>query len=187
MDPWLWSWIVLPLLIFVARICDVSMGTIRVIFITRGYKYLAPAIGFFEVGIWLLAIREIMANLTVPLYFVAYAAGFAAGTFIGLYISERLTLGKVIMRVITRKDAKDLLAHLDERGLGYTAFDARGHNGKVKVLFMILDAEDVGTVTAEIKRFNPRAFYSIEDVRQVNEGIFPSHRHRIPFYGRMGK
>jgi uncharacterized protein YebE (UPF0316 family) len=83
----LYTWIVLPLLIFLARVVDVSMGTIRVIFVSRGLKYLAPVVGFFEVLIWLLAIGQIMKNLSSPLCYVAYAGGFAAGNYIGIVIA----------------------------------------------------------------------------------------------------
>jgi uncharacterized protein YebE (UPF0316 family) len=89
----LYSWVVLPVLIFCARIIDVSVGTVRVILTSRGYRYAAPALGFIEVLIWLLAIGEIMKNLANPACYVAYAGGFATGNYVGIYINQRLSLG----------------------------------------------------------------------------------------------
>ncbi len=110
--PEIFAWVILPLLIFFARICDVSLGTIRVIFISKGFKYIAPVIGFFEVIIWLLAIGQVMNNLTNVASYIAYGGGFACGTLIGMIVEEKLSIGTVTVRVITRKDATDLVAYL---------------------------------------------------------------------------
>ncbi len=102
--PELFAYVVLPIMIFCARICDVTMGTIRVIFISKGIRYLAPVIGFFEVIIWLLAIGQVMNNLTNVVSYIAYGAGFAAGTYIGMYIEEKISLGLTSVRIITKED-----------------------------------------------------------------------------------
>ncbi|HUU75148.1 MAG TPA: DUF2179 domain-containing protein [Methanoregulaceae archaeon] len=170
------AWIILPLLIFFARICDVSLGTLRVIFISKGLKYLAPLIGFFEVIIWLLAIGQVMNNMTNVFSYIAYGGGFAAGTFIGMVVEERLSLGTVIIRVITKRDAAKLIAHLRSAHYGVTSIDAVGSTGNVKIIFLIVKRQNLGEVIDMIKRFNPHAFYSIEDVRSVAEGIFPTKR-----------
>ncbi|MCK5000444.1 MAG: hypothetical protein KAS23_12960, partial [Anaerohalosphaera sp.] len=93
-----YGWFVLPLLIFLARVVDVSMGTVRIVFVSRGFKFLAPVMGFFEVLIWILAISQIMQNLNNPACYVAYAGGFAMGNFVGMWIAEKLTLGVVLVR-----------------------------------------------------------------------------------------
>ena len=110
-SPWI-QYGLLPLLIVVARIIDVTLGTMRVIFITRGYKLLASLVGFFEVLIWLIAIGQIMKNLTNPVCYLAYAGGFAAGNYIGIYVSEKLSLGTVAVRLLTSKDAQPLIESL---------------------------------------------------------------------------
>ena len=104
-----YAWLILPLLIFLARVADVSIGTIRLIFISRGLKYLAPLVGFFEILIWLLAIGQIMKNLSNPACYIAYAGGFAMGNFVGMWTAERLSLGVVLIRVVTKKDATELV------------------------------------------------------------------------------
>jgi uncharacterized protein YebE (UPF0316 family) len=168
----------IPLFIFLARVADVSMGTVRVIFIARGMRLLAPLLGFFEVLIWLLAIGQIMQNLTNFVSYLAYAGGFAAGTFIGIYIENRLSLGVVIIRIITQQDASALVDWLRAAHYGVTTIDAQGTKGPVKIIFTVIKRRDISSVAAKIQEFNPHAFYSVEDVRFVSEGIFPLPRSR---------
>lgn len=169
-------WIILPLLIFFARVIDVSLGTLRVIFISKGLKYIAPLVGFFEVIIWLIAIGQVMANMTNIYSYIAYGGGFAAGTFLGMAVEERLSLGTVIIRVITKRDATELISHLRAEGYGITIMDAEGSTGRVRILFMIIKRQDLPSVVETITRFNPHAFYSVEDIRSVTEGVFPGKR-----------
>ena len=174
-------WFVLPFLIFLARIADVSIGTVRLIFVSRGFKYLAPIVGFFEVLIWLLAIGQIMKNLTNPACYIGYAGGFAMGNYVGMLISEKLSLGVVLIRVITGKDALPLVEHLKSKNYGVTSIDGHGTSGEVQVVFTIVPRREVPSVVDSIKKFNPQAFYSIEEVGFVEKGVFPS-RKRGPNY-----
>jgi len=170
------TWFLLPGLIFIARVSDVSLGTVRVIFVSRGLKYLAPVVGFFEIIIWLLAIGQIMQNLTNPMCYIAYAGGFATGNYIGIWIAEKLSLGVVLIRVITSKDASELLKYLKAAEYGVTSVDAQGAEGKVQVVFTIVRRREVASVVNLIKQFNPKAFYTIEEVGFVEEGIFPERK-----------
>ncbi|MHC4069766.1 MAG: DUF2179 domain-containing protein [Planctomycetota bacterium] len=172
----LYSWFILPLLIFTARVIDVSIGTVRVIFVSRGLKYLAPVFGFFEILIWLLAIGQIVKNLSNPACYIAYAGGFAMGNFVGIWIAEQLSLGVVIIRVVTKRDASDFVEYLTSTGYGVTSVDGHGTTGKVKVVFTIVPRREVASVIGLIKDFNPQAFYSIEEVGFVAEGIFPAKK-----------
>ncbi len=175
-DSPIYAWVVLPLLIFLARIADVSLGTVRLVFVSRGFKYLAPVVGFFEVLIWILVIGQIMQNLTNPLCYLAYAGGFAMGNFVGILIAEKLSLGVVLIRVVTQKEAGELIERLRERQYGVTAMDGQGANGPVKVIFTIVRRREVAVVVELVKRFNPQAFYSIEEVDSVERGVFPVQR-----------
>ena len=169
----IYTWFILPALIFFARVVDVSMGTIRVIFVSRGLKYLAPIVGFFEILIWLLAIGQIMKNLSNPMCYVAYAGGFAMGNFVGIHIAEKLSIGVVMIRVVTTKDAAPLVDFLKTENYGVTSIDGHGTSGQVKVVFTIVPRREVRSVIELIKKFNPNAFYSIEEVGLVKKGIFP--------------
>ena len=171
-----YAWVLLPFLIFSARIFDVTLGTLRVIFITRGMKYLSAGIGFLEILIWLLAIGQIFKNLNNVACYFAYAGGFASGSFLGIYFAEKLSINKVVIRIITVKDATNLVAYLRKKKYGVTTLDAHGVEGPVTIVFSIINRENLEEVIALVKRCNPQAFYSVQDVKFASEGIFPEHR-----------
>ena len=177
-SPVLLTYVVLPILIFCARICDVSLGTIRVIFISKGIKYIAPFIGFFEVIIWLLAIGQVMNNLTNVVAYIAYGAGFASGTFIGMLIEEKISLGLTSVRIITKKDPAELIQYLRSHDYGVTSIDGEGATGKVKMIYTIIKRQDLSHVVSIIKQFHPNAFYSVDEVKSVSEGVFPERQTR---------
>ncbi len=173
-QSYLFAWVILPILIFLSRIADVSIGTVRVILVSRRLKYLAPVAGFFEVLIWILVIGQIMKNLSSPICYVAYAGGFAAGNFIGILIAEKLSIGMVLVRVIFPKKANGLIDRLRERHYGVTSIDGQGASGPVQILFTVVPRREVYTVVELVKESNPEAFYSIEDVDHVERGVFPT-------------
>lgn len=170
----IFAWVILPLLIFISRIFDVTLGTIRIIFVSRGKKMLAPLLGFFEVIIWIMAISQIMQNLNNFVCYVAYAGGFAMGTFVGIFIEEKLALGTLVIRVILVQDECGLKERLSAAGYGVTVVDARGANGQVKLVYTIIRRKDLDDVIRIIEMCNSKAFYSIEDARTVYKGVFPS-------------
>ncbi len=164
-------WVVLPILIAFARVVDVSLGTLRMLFIARGYRKLAPILGFFEVFIWLLAISQIMRNLTNIICYLAYASGFALGTYIGMYIENRLAIGSLLIRVITHKDANELIQVLKDKNYGITSVDAQGSIGQVKIIFTLISRRKLSEVVNIVKHYNPNAFYTVEDIRFVRENL----------------
>jgi uncharacterized protein YebE (UPF0316 family) len=179
------TWVGLPFLIFLARITDQSIGTIRLIFISKGFRRLAPFIGFFESLIWLLAIREILNHLDNYMCFIAYAGGFATGNYIGMLLEEKISIGTVIVRVIPRQETTQLLSYLTDNNYGFTVVDAQGSKGDVKIIFCVIKRKDLEHFISLIKTYNPTAFYSIEDVRTVNEGIFRKGNRRGQYNLKM--
>ena len=181
--------IVLALSIFLARIIDVSLGTIRFIFISKGYRTLAPILGFFEILIWIIAIKELMASYTSPLIYIAYAAGFATGNFIGIMIEDRLSIGKVMVRVITKKNPEILIENLRQNNYPMTIMNAMGRTGEVKIIISVIKKKRFKRFIRLIRQTNPDAFYSVEDVRQAkNEDFLPVKRHHGVFkFNRKGK
>ena len=167
------QWVVLPLLIFLARMCDVTLATLRNIFLSKSVKYIVPFLGFIEVLIWLLAISQIMRNLSNPVCFVAYALGYSMGIFVGIKIEERLALGLQVMRIITQQHSEELRRSLVEHSFGITTIDAMGAKGPVKIIFTVLKRKDIEIVRRLIEIHQPQAFYSIEDIRTVSKGVFP--------------
>ncbi|MFB1009089.1 MAG: DUF5698 domain-containing protein [Sulfurospirillum sp.] len=124
----------IPLLIALARITDVSIGTLRIIFVSKGLRLWAPILGFFEVSIWLMAISKVMANLTNPINYIAYALGFSLGNYIGMFIESRLALGMVVVRIITKRDSHVLVAALRALRYSVTVADAEGNTGAVNIM-----------------------------------------------------
>jgi uncharacterized protein YebE (UPF0316 family) len=138
-------------------------------------KRVAPILGFFEVLIWILIISKVMQHASTFWCYVAYAAGFASGNYIGMMIEEKVALGHVILRFITTKPAGELISILNTKGFGATSIDAEGATGHVNIIFCIVKRDSLNEVVSYIKNFNPNAFYTIEDVKSVSLGIFPPH------------
>ena len=166
------TYIVLPILIFFARICDVTLDTFRIVMVSKGHKTLAPVLGFFEILIWLLAITRIFQNLDNWICYVAYAAGFATGNYIGLIIEEKVAIGIVRIQIFARKDFSELIAKLKMEGFGFTYHEAHGGTEDISIINSIIHRKEITKVEEIVKATNPHAFYTIEDVRSVNHGIF---------------
>jgi uncharacterized protein YebE (UPF0316 family) len=128
-------------------------------------------LGFFEAFIWLLAIGQIIQNIDSIVSYVAYAGGFAAGTYVGMRIEERIAVGNVILRVITREPATMLIAKMKEGGIRFTSLEGEGSRGPVSLLFMVITRAELPKRVRQIREFYPNAFYSVESVRQVSDPI----------------
>jgi uncharacterized protein YebE (UPF0316 family) len=173
----IFSFLILPLLIFIARICDVSINTIRIIYMLGGRRFTATLLGFFEAFIWLLVIREIFKHLDNWLCYVAYPAGFACGIFVGMIIEEKIAYGKVIVRIITRKDVTLLIQYLNAQHFRFTKVEAEGPDGKENLVFTVLDRERLDQLLNTLKEMIPTAFYTVEKVKAAAEsGALPEER-----------
>lgn len=178
-DSSVFNWVVLPTLIFTARMFDVSVGTVRIIFVSRGRKLLSSVLGFFEISIWLLAISQIMQNLDNAICFIAYAGGFAMGNFIGILIEEKLAVGTLIIRIFLPKDESGMKDKLYEAGFGVTRINAYGKNGDVEILFSVIKRKNLKKAVDIIEGCQANAFYSIEDAKSVKQGIFPTDKRSL--------
>lgn len=183
-DTNLFTFVILPLLIFCSRILDVTIGTLRIIFISKGHKEIAPLLGFFEVLIWIFAISRIMQNLDNLLCYFAYAGGFAMGNYVGLKVEEKLAIGFEVVRIITREGTSKLLEALHTEGYGTTMVEAEGKTGIVSLIFMIIRRNNMKNIVSLINANNPNAFYTIEDARSVHRGVFPIQARKTAQYRR---
>jgi uncharacterized protein YebE (UPF0316 family) len=172
----------------------VSIGTLRIIFVSKGKRNIAPILGFFEVLIWITAISKIMQNLDNYVNYVAYAAGFATGNLVGMIIEEKLAIGIQMIRIFINENGMEFVKILNSNGFGATTVEAHGAKEKVHLINTIVHRNEVEKVLEVINAFNPRAFYTIEDVRAVNEGIFNPRKQNSGFlfagilkYWRKGK
>jgi len=168
-DSDLFRWVILPFLIFLARVSDVSINTVRVIYMLNGRRFLSTALGFFESLIWLMAISQILQNVTNPISYLAYSAGFATGIYVGMLIEERLAIGNVIVRIISQRDASEMIRNLRELGLRTTVLDAQGNNGPVSVVFLVSKRQELEQITEIVEQTNPKAVFTVEGVKSVRE------------------
>jgi uncharacterized protein YebE (UPF0316 family) len=187
-DSAMFIYIILPVLVFSARILDVSMGTLRIIFVAKGLKHFAAILGFFEALIWLIAVAQVMQNLNSWQTYIAFALGFATGNYVGVVLEERIAIGNLLIRVITMKKADELVDVLCKSGYGVTSVDAEGESGPVKLIFSITKRKNLGKIISIIKKYNPNAFYTIEDMRYVNQTYpIPITKRTFFEYMALGK
>jgi uncharacterized protein YebE (UPF0316 family) len=177
------------LFIFVAEVCVVTISTMRTIFVARGMKVLAPLLGFFEVSIWLFAIGEVMKNLSDLSCSAAFAGGFTLGNFLGILLEEKLAMGSVVVRVITRHHAGELVENLRAAGYGVTCVDGQGSRGPVQIILTIVRRKELERVLTLTRQFDPNVFYSVDDLQSAARGVAPAARRLrwslLPGLGRM--
>jgi len=175
----------LPVLIFFARVLDVSIGTMRIVFLSRGVRLMAPVFGFFEVLIWLIAISRIMGNLTSWVNYVAYASGFAAGNYVGMYLENRLAMGLLSVMIITPDDASALVRMFKECRFGVTQVAGQGAQGEVRVIYVIIKRRDLALVSRMLAEHRPDAFVVVNDIRSAAGGVFPAETIRTNLWRRL--
>jgi len=174
-----------PVLIFAARVSDVSLGTFRIILISRGMSRWAALTGFFESLIWLIALSQVFQHLDHWVNYVAYAGGYATGTGVGVVLERRIALGLVAVRIITREDASELIESLRAESFGVTRVAARGLHGRVRLIFTIAKRKNLGRLLEIVRTQSPKAFVSVSDVRAAEEGYLPSSARRNLLWGLM--
>ncbi|MBI5933986.1 MAG: DUF2179 domain-containing protein [Chloroflexi bacterium] len=184
-----YAWLALPLLVFIARLVDVALGTIRIIFTSRGKKHLAPLLGFVEVFIWVSVIAEITKGAHNFAAYLAYAGGFAAGNYVGMWIEERLAIGNLVIRAILPENRTGLIDDLRAAGYGVTSVNAHGAKGPVKLVYTIVNRKDLPSVIETIHNTYPKTFFTVEELRSVEQGVFPIRTtiRQDTFFGRKSK
>jgi uncharacterized protein YebE (UPF0316 family) len=171
--PEIMNFIIIPLLIMFARICDVTIGTIRIIFVSRGMRLLASLMGFVEVLIWIIVVSRIITDIGGWVNYLAYAAGFAIGNYVGITLENRLAMGMVALRVITNRPADELIEHLKQEYHGVTSMAARSVTGDVRLVFAVIKRKDIPYFLKIVNNYNPNAYVSIEDVRLLSKTHLP--------------
>ena len=176
----------LPFIIFFGRIIDVSLGTLRIIFVSKGEKYKAPIIGFFEVLIWIVVISELLSKTHSIVSYVFYAAGYASGNYVGILIEQKIAFGIILCRVYTRKKGMELVSILNKQNFGSTYLEGSGSVEKIEIVETVIERKDLKKVEKILADFDPEVFYVVEDVRVRQKGIFP-HEESMFTRWRIGK
>ena len=151
-DSNLYVWLALPLMVFFARVTDVTLGTLRIIFISHGKRNIAPILGFVEVFIWITVVSQIVSHAHNILAYLAYAAGFASGAFVGMYVEARLAIGTQVILTIVQENFGELISRLHAAGYGVTSVDGQGVNGPVKLIYAIVPRRDLESVLGIIRQ-----------------------------------
>lgn len=167
--PWL-----LPIMIFCGRICDVTLGTLRIIFVSKGERYKAPIVGFFEVFIWVVIISQIFAHANSLIAYVSYAAGYAAGNYVGILVENKIAFGYQLIRAYTQKDPSQLIHALNKQNIGVTFIKGEGAVAQVHIIEVVIDRKLMNTALNTIQEFDDDIFYLVEDIRYRKKGIFSS-------------
>lgn len=181
----------IPLLIFVARIGDVSIGTVRTVFVISGYRKIAVILGFFEVLIWVLAVGGVMKYLPNPFAVFGYAGGYAAGILIGMMVEDKIAIGLRMIRVINPDPGVDVATILREHGFRVTRVEGSGQSGPVEVSFLVVQRKRLSEIRHTIGELAPRAFITIERVDRadgavpVNSAAQPESRFNRRFIERL--
>ncbi len=166
------------LMIFCLRILDVSIGTLRISMIIRGRRLLAGIFSFVESLVWLLAAAQVLSNLDSPLKFFAYAGGYAAGTMLGSTIEKWLSVGDVILRVVSPNNSPAVADMLRLKGFFVTVINGEGRDGDVRISFSVIPRKQVRQILNFIKEQNPKAFVTFEETTPVNLISLPAARVR---------
>jgi len=163
------------LLIIVARIADVSFGTLRTVAIVNGYRGYSLILGFFEVLIWVLAVSKVLEGLsTNVLYVLSYAFGFAAGNYVGLTLERWIAIGQQVVRVFTQEGPR-VAGRLREDGHMVTELEGRGAAGPVSLLFVATSRKRAGRVGRRARELDPDCFLVVDDIRLASSASIPGH------------
>ncbi|NMC13024.1 MAG: DUF2179 domain-containing protein [Chloroflexi bacterium] len=159
-------------LIFILRVCDMSLDTLRVLVVMRGKKWLAWILGFFQSGIFVVAITSVLSNMDNPLNVIGYASGFATGNVVGMFIEEKLAIGLVHMRIVSPRLGSAIAENLRQKGFAITEIPARGKDGMVSMLYCSVIRKDMSKVQKLIEEIDADAFITAEDVRIARRGFW---------------
>lgn len=175
----------IPILIFCARICDVSIGTLRTMIVISGHRMLAAGLGGIEVVIWVLAVGGVIAHLTNPLALVAYAGGFMVGVLLGMSIEEKLAFGYRAVRVISTNAEVKVCEALREKGYRVTQVAGHGRSGQVEIGLLIVRRRKLEELRRIVSEIVPNAFFTVERVEHISGGEFPESRFGMKFASRL--
>lgn len=160
----------MPLAIFLLRIVDVSIGTVRTVSIIQGATRRAMLLGFFEIIVWLVAISQVLSRLHESwVLMIAYAAGFAAGNGVGILIERHLAMGAVVLRIITRSAGTAITEALQRDGFDWTSFAGEGSEGSVTLIYLFCARADIPTVVRVARGIDPDLFFVVESAREASK------------------
>ncbi|MEG0842823.1 MAG: DUF5698 domain-containing protein [Romboutsia sp.] len=160
------------LFIFFARCTDVTLATIRTIFVVKGKKKLAFFIAIFEIVIYLYAMDKVLSDLSDPFKVVAYALGFATGNVVGIMLESKLAIGLITAQIFTSKNVDEFSTYLRDRGFGVTVIEGRGREGVKYILQIVLDRKKLSSFESTVSSYDENSFVTVSEIRAVKGGYF---------------
>ena len=180
--PWF-----IPILIFFARVFDVSLGTLRTLLMITGHRGLAALLGVVEVTVWIFAVGGAVKYLSYPWAVVGYAGGFGVGVLVGMMLEEKLALGFRMVRVISNRADIDVATFLRDEGYRVTRVEGSGMSGPVEICLLVIRRKQLPDLRKLMNTRVPEAFLSIErvDVAQSMQPAATDSRFGRSFLERM--
>ncbi len=162
------------LLVFIARICDVSIGTVRTIVTVQGRTVIAFILAIFEISIWITVVSTVIGQIKdQPVLVIFYAFGYATGNVVGIMVERKLAFGSVILRVITRTAGTEMATYLRRKGQPVTIFHGEGMKGPVHELYIVCRRRDLKWILPQVRSIDPNLFYVIEQARDMSKVLQP--------------
>ncbi len=159
-------------LIFILRVSDMSLDTLRLLFVMRGKKKISWVLGFVQSAIFLLAIGKVLTQVNNPLNLIGYAAGFATGNVVGMIIEEKIAIGHILISIISPRRGSAIVTHLRQNGYAVTELSGRGKDGMVSIIYCSVLRKQVDAIHQLINEIDPEAFITAEDVRPIRHGFW---------------
>lgn len=161
------------LLIFFARVSDVTLATIRTLMVVQGRRLQAAIIGFFEVSIYVTALSKVVSSLDDPFKLLSYALGFACGNFFGITIENKIALGNLAAQIILKtSDNKELIEVLREKGFGVTVIEGQGLEGTREILNVVINRKDLENLKKIVYDYDNKAFITVNNINPISGGYF---------------
>jgi uncharacterized protein YebE (UPF0316 family) len=167
------------LLIFAARIVDVSCDTMRVIFAIRGKRGIAAVLGFIQAFVWIYAVGSAVKHLDSIWHVLGYAGGYAAGTFIGVTIERMIAYGVATVRVVSKHAGVEIADALRDHGYGVTEFPGFGRDGTVEILNSVVHRSHLEDVLSIIEKWDAEAFVTVEEPKVLRGGSLATKEWRL--------
>lgn len=161
------------MLIFLARVTDVSLGTVRTLMVVQGRKLQAALIGFFEVTIYVIVLGTVVKDLTNPLSLLSYSLGYACGNYVGITIENKIGLGNLTAQIILKgADNEELIERLRNEKFGVTVLEGQGREGTREILNVVIQRKSLDKVREIVYEYDDKAFITANNINPISGGYF---------------
>lgn len=163
--------------IFIMRVVGNTASTMRVLVMTRGRKFLAAFLGFFEVSLYALAIAPVINNLSNVWNLLGYGLGFSVGTLVGMWLEERVALGFATIRIVSKENSHQIADTIRNAGYGATVSTGWGREGSVRQVSTTVRRKEIKLIRALAEQVDPVAFITVEEAYGIRRGYMRYVRH----------